>query len=750
MTHRALSVLVAIVAVGFGASALNLGRIQIVQAEKYKEKAEANQLQDTLLTAQRGNIYDANEKVLAQSANVWKVFIDPSRIPNEEVRETVCQRLSDILDVSYDTVMTKAKLSHMQYLDVKRRVELPQKVEISNLMKERVSYTVQDGNKLIEKKVAYSSMIGIDPDVKRYYPHHNFASAVIGFSGTDDIGREGLEYRYNTELTGVSGRRITAKNGRSDLMPLQYETLYDPKQGHSLVLTLDEVIQRYLEKGLEQLYIDTQGKATYGIVMDVRTGAILAMAGMPNYDLNDPQKIVDQKALKAISVLPEGEERQEAVNNAKFAQWRNRIISDTYEPGSVFKIVTAAAALEEKTFSLNRTYTCTGSIRVKDRTIHCHNHGGHGTQDFTHGMMNSCNPFFITVGQSLGIDKFYKYFEAFGFTEKTGIDLPAEAQPVGGVTYHKKEAMTIVNLASCSFGQTFQVSPIQIITMVSAIANGGKLMRPYVVAKELDENGNAIQVTEPVVRRQVISEETAKTVAEMMRMVVAEGTGKNAYIAGFNVAGKTGTSQKIGAGSADKYISSFTCFAPARDARIAILITVDEPVGARGGGQVVAPVAARVMEDSLNYLNVEPNYTQEELSLLYRRAPGVISKSIADAAENLQKGGLTEKVVGNGKTVLSQVPAEGQTLSKGGVVILYTDQNGVRTTKVPDFMGLTISQATARAAAAGMNIKISGNALRSGEIYATKQSAEAGETIELGRFVTVYFKSNTGVTDFAD
>jgi len=737
--QRAVIVLLLVAFAGFGSSAANLARIQLVDGEKYRKKAELNQLHDTVIAAERGTIYDTNGSILAQSASVWKVYIKPFRIDNETVRGELVKKLSSILNLEEESVRKKTTYTQYEYLVVKSQVELKEKNEVVEFAK--TTYKDKDDNTCY-----YSNIIGIDPDVKRYYPYGNFASGVIGFTGTDGIGRSGIELKYDSVLTGTPGRIITAQNGLNDIMPLQYETVHDAKQGTSLVLTIDEVIQRYLEKGLEQVHKDSKGKGAYGIVMDVHTGAILAMAGKPDFDLNDPQTIKDTALAEEIGKIADEKKRSEATNNARFAQWRNRPIGDTYEPGSVFKIITASAALEEKTWPMDKKYTCVGKVRVENRIISCWKHAGHGTQTITQGLMNSCNPFFINVGQSVGIDNFCKYFEAFGFTEKTGIDLPAEAAPVAGVTYHIKEKMGIVELSSSSFGQSINITPIQMITAASCIANGGKLMRPYVVSRMLDEQGNVVHVTEPYVRRQVISESTAQTMRDMMEMVVSSGTGKNAYVAGYHVAGKTGTSEKLFKEGA--YVASFVCFAPANDPKIAVLITIDEPVGQINGGQIAAPVAAGVIENTLIYMNVEPHYNEKELWLLNTNAPGMIGKGIEDAKAQLTAGGFSVKVLGNGKTVLSQIPSFGQSLPKNGVVVLYTEEkNKSGNTTVPDLNGLTITQANKKAAAAGLNIKISGNALKTGELISYRQSVEKGEKVNYGSVITVYFKSNTGVSE---
>lgn len=776
---RAAVVFLILAVVLFGLPSANLFRIQIVDSEEYKSHAERNQLHDTEIAAARGVIYDTNGTVLAQSASVWKVYIKPNKIENEGFKTAICQKLSDITGVSEESIKAKADKSGYAYMVVKRQIEYAEKEKVAELMKEKYSTfeSVENEDGVVtqkEKKYSYSTAIGIDPDVKRYYPYGSLASNVIGFTGADDIGRSGLELKYDSVLTGTPGRIMTAQNGKSGAMSEEYETVYDAVQGKSLVLTLDEVIQRYLEDSLDQLYIDSRGDGAYGIVMNVNTGAILALACVEDYDLNSPQELSDE-VREYIGQEAENEDTEELTkseveeinkNNAAledriaarkqvitnkmlFKKWRNFIISDIYDPGSVFKIITASAALEENVLSDDFTYTCYGRIQVADRTIKCHNHSGHGTQDLKQGLMNSCNPFFITVGQKLGAEKFFRYFEAFGFTEKTGIDLPAETMPAAGVNYHTLEDMGIVELSSSSFGQSFQVTPIQMITAISAVANGGYLMTPYIVAKELDENGNVVKETEPTVRRQVISKETAATVSEMMEAVVTSGTGKNAYVAGYRVAGKTGTSQKLN--REGHYVASFGCFAPADEPEIAVMIIVDDPIGQINGGQICTPVAAQVVEKTLEYMGVERQYSDKEIEKLDTVAPGVVGSSIEDARRLLESKGFEVKVAGSGEKVMAQMPGASQTVPQGGVVVLYTEADSERlTATVPDLCGMSPSGVNRAAHSAGINVKISGNALNSSELVSYAQSVEEGTEVEYGRTITVYFKSNTGVSDFAD
>lgn len=753
--YRALTVFLLLSVGVFGLTGINLARIQLIDSEQYKQQAEKNQLHDTEISAERGIIYDTNMTVLAKSASVWKIYIRPNKITNEDFKNDVCRRLSELTGVELESIKDKADKNQYAYLVVKRQIEFEEKEKVAEFLNQYYSYTVleeQDNGMLenVEKKIYYSSVVGIDPDVKRYYPYGTLASNVIGFTGTDDIGRSGLELKYDTTLTGTPGRIITAQNGKSDVMSQEFETVYDAVQGTSLVLTIDEVIQRYLEDALEQAYVDSKGAGAYGIIMDVDTGAILAMASMENYDLNNPQSLTEEEQAALEEAYPDSTQRSAARNNLLFSRWRNFIVSDSYEPGSVFKIITAAAALEENAVDPETmSYSCSGKIQVSDRTIKCHKRDGHGTQTLKQGLMNSCNPLFITVGQKLGKDKFYEYFEAFGFTEKTGIDLPAESMPVAGVNYHSLASMGIVELSSSSFGQSFQVTPIQMITAISAIANGGKLMTPYLVQKQLDQNGNVISETQPNIRRQVVSQQTANTVADMMEAVVTSGTGKNAYVAGYRVAGKTGTSQKLGT-ARGKYVASFGCFAPADDPEIAVLILVDEPVGQINGGQICTPVAAQVIEKTLEYMGVERQYTDKEIELLDTNAPNIVGSNVKDAREMLEQQGFEVKTVGSGDTVVSQMPSYNQSMPQNGIIVLYTETDAERlTVTVPDLKMMSVSQANKYALSAGLNIKISGNALNAGELISYDQSIEPGEEVEYGKTVTVYFKSNTGVDDYA-
>ena len=462
--------------------------------------------------------------------------------------------------------------------------------------------------------------------------------------------------------------------------------------------------------------------------------------------MNSPYTIASNAVLEEIAALEDKAQKQQAESNALYAQWRNRAISDSYEPGSVFKLFVAAAALEEGVISPDTTYNCSGSVKVANYYQHCFNHKAHGTITVAEALPYSCNTFFITTGQKLGKETFSEYFDAFGFTEKTGIDLPSEAAPVAGKTYYPVDKMGIAELSSASFGQTFQATPIQMITAVASLGNGGKLMTPYVVSKVLDEDGNIVSETEPTVKRQVISESTAELMRQFMEEVVVWGTAKNAYVAGYHIAGKTGTSEKIGSADKSQNIASFAGFAPANDPKIAVLIAVDEPMQGSTGGTAAAPIAGRIFENILAYLNIDPQYSDEEMAKATVTAPNLVGES-TDTVKS-KATGFTVKIVGNGTEVISQMPSQNQSMPKGGIIVVYTEENAERqTATVPDLTGLTMAEANRVAVNAGFNIKIAGTTQGAGAVLSYKQSIAKDTVAETGTVITVYFSSSENVTD---
>ena len=755
--QRAMIVLFALIFFGFGAGAYGLVNVQLIHGREFAARAQANQLRDTEVAAQRGTIYDINMNPIAQSATASRVFINPSTlnraINRDEILEVMAQELAPILGITPERVHRQASFVNFNHMSLAGQVgndtmelvnEFRRRDLVVQMPSDEAVHAAAGGVRTLNTTFAF--FIGVQPDVVRYYRWQSLAASVIGFTGADDIGRAGLELFYNQALTGLPGRIVSARSAVDHNLPIQYESMYEPQPGNSLVLTIDEVVQRYLERSLEQARINAQAQAAYGIVMCVRTGAIIGMACVPSYDPGNYQRIACDETREEIAAIEDDDERRRAHNHAMMAQWRNGNIELTYEPGSVFKVVTFAAALEEGLVDLDTYFHCTGVIQIANRRMRCHRRTGHGRLNLTEGLMNSCNPFTIYMGQMLGTDTFYDYLEAFGFTEPTGIDLPHEFRPRTGVNIHSRENTRIVELASSSFGQSFEASPIQILTAVSAIANGGRLMQPFIVARELDPQGRVVRETQPNVRRQVISEQTARTMNEMMEQVVIGGTGRNGYVAGARVAGKTGTSQKLSAG--EGYVASFAAFAPADNPQFAILIAIDEPGGHMiNGGQIAAPAAAEVLEHLLVYKNIEMRYTDREREELGGSTPDMAQMSVSDARTQLEQQGFRVQVVGDGTTVLHQIPEPRQSIPRGGLVILYTDSSAaLRMVTVPDLTRMSIRQAEQAAAEAGLNIRLTGN-FNSHTLTTNRQSIPAGSQAKLGESITVHFVSGAGVID---
>ena len=704
--------------------------LTIVRGEELSEKAETQQLKDTEITAMRGTIYDSNGNVLAQSASVWNVFIDPLNIKDKQ-RDLIVDEFANLF--GYDADEKKEfydKTTHQNHYElVEKKVE--------NNIKEKLSKFVS--------KNELGGCIGTEQTTKRYYPYGTLASSVIGFTGADDQGLSGIEAYYDEQLTGTNGRIITAKDAKSNNIANDYETSIAATDGDSIVLTINQTIQYYLEKGLRETMNEYQAKGAYGVVMNCNTGAVLAMSSLPDYDCNEPYKLTYSKDKKAIKKLSDKTAKQEAESAAVQNQWRNFTVSDTYVPGSVFKTFVASAALEENVVNLNTTYNCTGSIQVDKYKMKCHYHPGHGTQTLTQGLENSCNPFFITIGQKLGVHNF-KYFDAFGFTQKTNIDLPGEASP----QYYKEDQYGIVELSSASFGQTNSLTPIQVCTGLCAIANGGKLLQPYLVSSIADANGKTVKKTQTKEIRQVISADTSEKVRKMMKSVVDNGTGKNGYVAGYSVGGKTGTSTKLGEskdGEGDKYIVSFGAIAPSDDPEIAMLIIVDEPNQDLGGGALCAPIAAQVTQEAMNVLGIEPKYNDSEMKDLSKQTPNVVGKSLDEAKKTLEENNLNFVVVGDDSTVTRQCPSGADTIPNGGTVYLYTDDSEKQTVIVPNFNGLTVNEAKDLASSSNLNIQIAGNSMSSGTVVAYRQSEETQAKVEKGTVVTVTFKNTQSVLD---
>ncbi len=715
--------------IGFTAIIYQIINVGVFQHEWLQAEAVEQQTRNTIISPQRGSIYDRNMKVVAESATVETCYLSPLTIPDEQ-KQLVAGKLSEILGVDYEKTYEQTQQTN-QYAVVKKKLEKEDADAVRAFINE---YDIKG--------------VHLAEDTKRYYPYGDFLACVLGCTGSDNQGLSGIEALYNDILTGTKGRIVTAKDAAGNELPFQYEDYEAAKSGTSLVLTIDEVIQHIAEKYLKQA-VANSGAADRGValVMDVETGELLACAIEPAFDPNKPFELA-ASTLARIEKLPE-DQRSEAKAVAAQELWKNKAVTDAYYPGSVFKTFVAAMGLEEGVVTPSDTFYCKGYLDVEEWTIHCHYRSGHGSETFVKGVLNSCNPVFMTVAQRLGSDTFYKYMEAFGFLEKTGVDLPGEAVGV----FHKRENFNITELSTAGFGQNFSVTPMQMITALSAVANGGYLMQPYVVKQYLDEEGNVIKETSPTVKRQVISEDTCKTVSEILELVVTDGTGKNAYAKGFRVAGKTGTSEKIDkqnrTGLNNLRIASFGAYAPANDPKIAVLVLIDEPTrGSTAGGTIAAPVVSNIISESLTYLGVEPQYTEDEIATLDITVPNVVTYfSDVEAAKNyLASNGIRYKVVGNGPTVVDQMPKPNSTMPTGGTMVLYTENSQSNTVTVPYVIGSTVSAANAMIVSKNLNMSATGVHDKTGTV-AVSQSPEAGTSVPIGTVVTVDFREPTSTVE---
>ena len=636
----------------FGGLLVRLWVLQVIDPGGYAGHAADQQLRDTVVPAARGEIVSADGTLLAASETCWTIRAAPRELDDALVEKTA-RAMSEILGL--DEAETLEKFSQRTSNDclLRRRVDRETAEAVRAWCEENGAEGIQ-----------------IRQDTRRVYPEGDFMGCLLGFTDVDNAGLWGLELEYNEELTGQNGRVLTAKNAWGYDMPQHYSTLVEAVPGCQLTLTIDANIQHMLESAVEAAVTEhhVEGRGV-GIVMDVQTGAILAMTTKPDYDPNEPRLLVDEEVRARVDALT-GDERSEALQAAQQAQWRNKAISDLYEPGSVFKLITCAAALDTGVVTPDSQFVCAGKISVAGTRFRCANGHIHGQETLAQGLAASCNPCFIQVGARLGKDAFCDYFAAFGLREATGIDLPGE---IKRSEYYTADAMGPVELASCSFGQSSKVSYLQMITAVAAVVNGGRLMQPYVVAQITSPDGEILQQTEPVVKRQVIREETSVTMRSLMEGVVTGGTGKNGAVAGYRVGGKTGTSQKLDSDDPAARIASYVAVAPIDDPRIAVLVCLDEPHSwTTSGGALSGPVCARVLEQALPYLGIEPDYTPEEQEKLFAAVPDVTGWRSSAAAAKLREFGLEAAVIGSEERVTSQYPAAGITARKGSVITLDT------------------------------------------------------------------------------
>ncbi|MBE5812663.1 MAG: PASTA domain-containing protein [Clostridiales bacterium] len=695
-----------LLAVTVGLFLLLLGRVawvQIVDSKWLQQEAYESQTRDRVISSKRGTIYSSDENILAVSTSIETVSVIPAQVNEPEI---IAAKLSEILGLDYEETLAKVK-TNQSIVTIQKRVEK----EKTDLIREWILETKNEG-------------IKIDESVERIYPNNNLASHVLGFVGTDSQGLYGIEKKYDEILTGTPGRIIAETDGRGNTIPFSSESYYAAQDGASLVLSIDSTIQHFAEKYLEQAVIDNEcAKGGVAIVMEPNTGDILAMSVKPDYDLNNPFGPYNAEQELTWETIPSNEKKI-----IRESMWRNTAISDTYEPGSTFKVLTSAIGLDLGLVSENDRFVCTGRITVGGATMKCWRYyRPHGSQTLTESLMNSCNPAFINLGLRIGKEQFNKYVEAFGLTEKTGIDLPGETKGI----FHGVQKMGEVELATSAFGQRFQVTPIGLVTAVSSMANGGKLMKPRIVKEIRNSEGEIISKIEPEVIRQVISEVTANKVKTMMEAVVAEGTGGNAYIKGYDVGGKTGTAEQ-GIGAATWYVASFVGIAPVENPEMVVLVALFDPQGeSHGGGAIAAPVVKQIVEDSLQYLQIQKKSDYETSTVV---VPDLKGYTIAQAKEILTKAKLTYSVQGTGEKIIDQIPKSGANVIENSKIILYTEEDMKKVTvTVPNVIGKSFEEAKTLLDAVGLSINAEGLG------FATEQSPVADTVVEKGSIINVNF-----------
>ena len=755
--RRILAVMVLLGIAAFVPPAVRLYQLMVADFGYYSELALRNQTRTTYVNADRGTLYDCNMNVLAVSQSVENVYLDPHELKQSKADvEAISLFLGELLGKEPGWIAEQAVNFRQRYRQVGAGVD-------------------RDTGSAIREYIRQNNISGIhlEPAAKRVYPMGTLAAQVIGFTNAVGDGVEGVEAAYNSFLSGGSGRVITTKGNNEMDMPFSYENYVASRGGNSVILTLDATVQSCLEKQMEAAIAryDVQNGA-FGLVMNCKTGEILAMATLGSYDpntyleLNDPEESLRIERLRMEYLMqPEGSEsytqgkeryRQE-LSAARLKQWRNRVISDGYEPGSTFKVLTMAAALDCGAIDLNTSFHCSGSERIPGRAqlLHCWRSAGHGAEKTPQALQNSCNIAFAHIALKLGGERFYEYIQKFGILEKTGIDLAGESK---GVFFDKQlvtntDKWGTASLTSGSFGQTFKITPLQLVRAISSVVNGGNLLEPYIVSEILDPQGNTILKQEPVVVRQTISGETSQTMRELIRSVVTEGTAKNANVAGFSIGGKTGTSEKIdvfdenGQRVQDKIVS-FVGIAPMEDPEYIVLVALDTPSRQTGiyisGGVMAAPTVGAVMADILPYLGVERSFAQEELAgqeIVVEELAGLTG---ADAQKLLKKAGLTARLIGSGETVTGQIPAAGQTVPGGSQVLLYLGERPPElTVEVPDFSGMNRQQAGDAAGALGLYILVTGNDDVDTNVVVTAQNTAPGTTVSVGTTITLEFTDTT-------
>ncbi len=727
------------IAVAFLFLLLRILKYQTLDYDKYRNKVQNQITTEAEVVADRGKIYDRNGVLLATNATTYRVFIAPrivAQVSEEQGLKydvLIATELAPVLGVEYDYILEQT--THTKYLDrtLARNVDDEVATKVRKIIKDN---DLED-------------MVFLQAGTKRYYPNGTLACHALGFTGSDGAGQYGLELKYNSILAGTNGKYITARDSHGNEMPYEYQSYIEARDGHSIVTTLDINIQSALEEQLRTTYIESggQNRAT-GMVIDVKTGEMLAMATYPFFDLNDPRKMneEDQATLDASGLELNSDEYNKLKQELQLTTWSNKAVTEVYMPGSTFKIVTASMAYEENLVSETEHFYCPGYHVVLGIKMRCHKVQGHGSQTFAVGLQNSCNPVLMIMGGRIGREKFYNYFRAFGYLEKTGIDLPGEGTSI----FYQESAFSELDLATASFGQNFKISPIQQIMAVTAVANGGYLLTPRMVKEVLDSEGNVIETYTTDTKRQIISSDTAKKLAEVLEQGVSGGAGaKNAYVAGYRVAAKTGTSEKIDKKNEtgkEYYVCSCVGFAPADDPEIAVIILVDEPTkGVLYGSTVAAPYLANVMRDVLPYLGVEAVYTDKELANMAVETPSLVGWYATVAKSQAETLGFEVEIVGSGSVVRSQSPAAyTEVESQNAKIILYTESDMDKpTVTVPDVSGKTAVAANEILANHGLNIRIEGtnNYMSGSGAVAIAQSHAPGSEVERGTVITVTFRN---------
>lgn len=751
MMRRRIGVLIAMfVAVGFLGITGRLFYLQVINTDFYQGKASEHQTKDSIITPMRGTIYDRNMTELVTSATTQEISVDPSVIRTYgkrsvskktdgkgKKRDATDEEIADAV-TEYQTKVAKLLAKYLDVDEAETLKKIQRDVMYVRIARQVEMSTVEE--MLSEAKENGIKGISTTEDSKRYYKYGQFASQLLGFTNSDGEGLYGVEKQYNEQLQGVAGRVVKGTNGAGADLPYDYEEYTPAEDGNGVVLTIDEGVQHYLEKHLEEAYEDNEAKySVCGIVMNVKTGEILGMATKPDFDLNSPRTIPEEYTnLTSQLKKLQGDKYDEKYSELLIDLWKNKTINYTYEPGSTFKVFTVSSALESGTVTTEDTFYCPGYKYIADwkKNINCWKRVGHGSESLGETLQNSCNVAMMDIGAKMGSDLFRKYFAAYGLTEKTGIDLVGEET---GIFF---DSMGETDLATASFGQNFQVTPMQELCMVAAAVNGGELVTPHVMKEIVDADGNVIQTSETEIKRQVISKETSEIMAGYLQDVVNLGTGQNAYVAGYRVGGKTATTEKQPKGSLNR-IASFIGVSPMDDPQYAVLVLVDEPQGSvRGGGAVAAPVVARIFEDILPILGVEPVYGEDEDAREEITVPTLAGLSLKDAKAQLEKLGLAYTVSGSEDTVTDQSPAAGIALQKANTVVLYCgEKKSTDKVEVPNVSGMSVEQAQQTLEQAGFYMKQNGVkdtrvTVATSAIY---QNPQAESEAEPGTVVSVAF-----------